>query len=216
VSKKFEELVTEALAVEREIRLLSSDKPSIRGWVDACLKRGGLEYADVEDAKGRLGGDFLRTRAVDSGAYVRDVRKYILNAALKEPPPADRIMKMYWAQRDGAVAELGGEKRMLFALIAIAAEFVYQEKPELFGGIDDIDAHKVKVSQLAARREALHKKIPTSWDTSDIIVGRITSDYAALITWRVAPDTPVGNKDIAERLVDSLLEQDAAKSAKAA
>jgi hypothetical protein len=38
-----EELVAEALAVEREIRLLSGDKPSIRGWVDACLSRGGLE-----------------------------------------------------------------------------------------------------------------------------------------------------------------------------
>jgi hypothetical protein len=54
VSKKFEELVTEALAVEREIRAMSGDKPSIRGWVDACLKRGGLVYEDVEDVKARL------------------------------------------------------------------------------------------------------------------------------------------------------------------
>jgi hypothetical protein len=88
VSKKFDELVSEALAVEREIRSLSGDKPSIRAWISACLKRGGLEYVDIEDAKSRLGGDFLRTRAVDSGAYVRDVRKYILNGSLKEPPEA--------------------------------------------------------------------------------------------------------------------------------
>jgi hypothetical protein len=204
MSKKFDELVTEALVVEKELRALSGDKPSIRGWVDACLKRGGLEYEDIEDVKSRLGGDYLRTRAVDSGAYVRDVRKYITNASLKEPPEANKITKLYWSQRDGAIAELGGEPRMLFALIAVAAESAYQEKPELFGGIDDIDARKVKVAQLAARREELHKKIPTGWDNSDVIIGRITSDFAALISWRRAPDIAVGMGP--EALIDELLD----------
>jgi hypothetical protein len=151
-----------------------------------------------------LGGDFLRTRAVDSGAYLRDVRKYITNASLKEPPEANKITKLYWSQRDGAIAELGGEPRMLFALIAVAAESAYQERPELFGGIDDIDAHKVKVAQLAARREELHKKIPTGWDNSDVIIGRITSDFAALISWRRAPDIAVGMGP--EALIDELLD----------
>jgi hypothetical protein len=72
---------------------------------------------------------------------------------------------------------------MLFALVAIAAESAYIERPELFG-IDDIDAHRSKLTQLAARREELHKRIPTGWDNSDIIIGRITSDFAALITGR--------------------------------
>lgn len=216
VSKKFDELVNEALAVERESRALSADKPSIRGWVSACLSRGGLEYEDIESVKERLDGDYLRTRAVDSGAYVRDVRKYISTASLKEPPAADRITKLYFSQRDGAVAELGGEPRMLFALFAIAAESVYQERPELFGGIDDIDGHKAKLTQFAARREELHKRIPTSWDNSDIIVGRITSDYAALISWKMAPDCPVGNRDVAERLIEYLLEHGHEREAKAA
>jgi hypothetical protein len=216
MSKKFEELVTEALVVEKELRALSGDKPSIRGWVDACLKRGGLDYEDVEATKERLGGDYLKTRAVDSGAYLRDVRKYIMSGSMKEPPEAARVTKMYFSQRDGAVAELGGEKRMLFALFAVAAESVYQEKPELFGGIDDIDGHKAKVAQLAARREELHRRIPTAWDNSDVVIGRITSDFAALITWRMAPDCPVGNRDVAERLIDHLLERDAAPRREAA
>jgi hypothetical protein len=204
MSRKFDELVTEALVVEKELRALSGDKPSIRGWVDACLKRGGLDYEDVEATKERLGGDYLKTRAVDSGAYVRDVRKYIANASLKEPPPADKILKLYWAQRDGAVSELGGEPRMLFALFAIAAESVYQEKPELFGGIDDIDARKARVAQLASRREELHKRIPASWDNSDVVIGRITSDFAALITWRRAPLIAVGMGP--EALIEELLD----------
>jgi hypothetical protein len=204
MSRKFDELVTDALVVEKELRSLSGDKPSIRGWVDACLKRGGLDYEDVEATKERLGGDYLKTRAVDSGAYVRDVRKYIANASLKEPPPADKILKLYWAQRDGAVSELGGEPRMLFALFAIAAESVYQEKPELFGGIDDIDARKARVAQLASRREELHKRIPASWDNSDVVIGRITSDFAALITWRRAPLIAVGMGP--EALIEELLD----------
>jgi hypothetical protein len=204
MSKKFDELINEALAVEREIRGLSGDKPSIRGWVDACLKRGGLDYEDVEATKERLGGDYLKTRAVDSGAYLRDVRKYITSGSMKEPPEAARIAKLYFSQRDGAVAELGGEPRMLFALLAIAAESAYQEKPELFGGIDDIDGHKARVAQLAARREELHKKIPTAWSNDDVIIGRIGSDFAALMSWRRAPDIAVGMGP--EALIDELLD----------
>jgi hypothetical protein len=58
--------------------------------------------------------------------------------------------------------------------------------------------------------------MPTGWDNSDIIVGRITSDFAALITWRMAPDCPVGNRDVAERLIDWLLEHGHEAKAKAA
>jgi hypothetical protein len=127
-----------------------------------------------------------------------------MSGSMKEPPEAARITKLYFSQRDGAIAELGGESRMLFALFAIAAESAYQEKPELFGGIDDIDARKVKLAQLAARREGLHKKIPTSWDNSDVVIGRIGSDFAALITWRRAPDIAVGMGP--EALIDDLLD----------
>jgi hypothetical protein len=33
---------------------VGADKPSITGWVSACLNRGGLTYEDVEDVKARL------------------------------------------------------------------------------------------------------------------------------------------------------------------
>lgn len=116
MTRQFDAAVDVTLEIERELRALSADKPSIRGWVSACLWRGGLVYEDIEVAKERLGGDFLHTRMVDSGAYCRDLRKYIAGGSLKEPPTADKIGKMYFSQRDGAVAELGGEPKMLFIL----------------------------------------------------------------------------------------------------
>lgn len=211
MSTKFNELVTEALGVERELRALSADKPSIRGWVSACLSRGGLVYTDVESVKERLGGDFLHTKMIDSGAYCRDLRRYVVGGSVKEPPRADRIERMYFSQRDGAIAELGGEARMLFALVAIVAEQVYQEeRPELFGGIDDIDAHHKRIAELETKRKELHERIARGWDTSDIVLGPITSDYAALVTWKLAAEVPVGKDGIAERLIDALLAREAA------
>jgi hypothetical protein len=216
MSKAFDQLVSEALEVERELRSLSGDKPSIRGWVQACLKRGGLLYEDIEDVKERLGGDFLRTSMVDSGAYVRDVRKYVMNGSLKEPPPADRIGKLYFAQRDGAIAVLG-DKRMLFALFAIAAEAVYIERPDLFGRIDDIDGHKARIAELEGKVKELYARFPTTWKHDDLWIGKITSDGAALICFAKAPmEVPVHHPSTAgERLVDYLLRQEG-KEAKAA
>ena len=218
MSRRFDAAVDVGLEIERELRALFGDKPSIRGWVSACLSRGGLVYEDIEAVKERLGGDFLHTRMVDSGAYCRDLRKYIVGGSVKEPPAADRIQRMFFAQRDGAVAELGGEPRMLFALVAIVAEQVYQERPELFGGIDDIDAHKARIAELQAKRAELHKRFPSTWAHGDLHIGRITSDGAALITFAKAPgEVPVHPPETAGgRLVEYLLRQEHETEAKAA
>jgi hypothetical protein len=147
---------------------------------------------------------------VDSGPYVRDLRKYLLNQSIKEPPAANRIGKLYFAQRDGAIAELGGEARMLFALWAIAAEQVYQEKPELFGGIDDIDGHKARIAKLETKTKDLYSKFSSTWKHDDLWIGKITSDGAALICFAKAPqEVPVHPPATAgERLVDWLLRQE--------
>jgi len=207
MTRQFDAAVDVALEIERELRALSGDKPSIRGWVSACLSRGGLVYADIEAVKERLGGDFLHTRMVDSGAYCRDLRRYVAGGSVKEPPAADKIQRMFFAQRDGAVAELGGEPKMLFALVAIVAEQVYQERPELFGGIDDIDAHKARIAELEANRAELHKRFPSTWAHNDLHIGRITSDGAALITFaKASGEVPVHPAETAgQRLVEYLL-----------
>jgi len=210
MSKAFNATVDTAIEIERELRFLSGDKPSIRGWVSACLSRGGLVYADVEAAKERLGADLLQTRMVDSGAYCRDLRRYIVNGSVREPPRADRIGAMYFSQRDGAISELGGEPKMLFALVAIVAERAYQEKPELFGGIDDIDAHRERIAELEAKRAEVYGRFPSVWAHDDLHIGKITSDGAALITFRLAPgEVPVHPPATAgERLIDWLLRQE--------
>ena len=107
---------------------------------------------------------------------------------------------------------------MLFTLVAIVAEQVYQERPELFGGIDDIDAHKARIAELRAKRNELHAQFPSTWKHTDLHVGRITSDGAALITFAKAPgEVPVHPPETAgERLVEYLLRQEHETKAMAA
>ena len=107
---------------------------------------------------------------------------------------------------------------MLFALVAIVAEQVYQERPELFGGIDDIDAHKARIAELEAKRKELYARFPSTWAHGDLHIGRITSDGAALITFAKAPgEVSVHPPESAgERLVEFLLRQENETEAKAA
>lgn len=215
MSKRFDELVTEALAVEKELRALSGDKPSLRCFISECLTRSGESYEAVEQAKERL-LEPVFGRKSGCSAFVRDLTRQIANGRFPAPPEAKRIGSLYFNQKDEAVMELGSRPERLFSLWVISAELAAQQSPGVFGTVEDLEKHKARLAELEAKRKDLHKRIPSAWDNSDIIVGRITSDFAALITWRMAPDCPVGNRDVAERLIDWLLERDAARSAKAA
>ena len=124
--------------------------------MSACLSRAGLVYEDVEAIKERLGSDFLHTRMVDSGAYCRDVRKYIANGSLKEPPRGSQDREAVFRAKRRRCRRAWRRSGKLF-LIAIVAEQVYQEKPELFGGIDDIDAHRARLADSQAKRKELRQ-----------------------------------------------------------
>jgi hypothetical protein len=106
----------------------------------------------------------------------------------------------------------------LFLLWVVAAELAYQQKSDVFGTVEDLAAHKTKIAELEAKRKELYAKFPSTWAHSDLHIGRITSDGAALITFERAPDeVPVHPPSSAgERLVEYLLRQEAEAEAKAA
>jgi hypothetical protein len=193
MSKKFEEIVTEAVSVERELRRISSDKPSLRCFIAECLTRSGESYEAVEQVKERL-LEPVFGRKSGCSAFIRDLARKMANGHFSAPPEAKRIGSLYFNQKDEAVMELGAEPKRLFSLWVIAAEQAYQENPSVFGTVEDIEKHKARLAELEKKRGELYKNISsrTSWDNSDIIVGRITSDFAALISWRRAPDIAVG------------------------
>ena len=214
---KFNELVNEALEVERELRLLTPDKPSLRCYIAECLDRAGAEYPAVEEIKARLeGADF--ERASGTGAYIRDVTRQIASGRLREPPEKARIGRMGYNQKDEAVLELGGRPERLFLLLVIAAERACQQSPDVFGGVEDLGAHKAKLAELEAKRKELYARFRSTWGHNDLHIGRITSDGAALITFAKAPgEVPVHPPETAgERLVEYLLRQEVDARAKAA
>jgi len=106
----------------------------------------------------------------------------------------------------------------LFLLWVIAAELAYQQNADLFGIVEDLAAHKAKLAELEAKRKELYARFPSTWAHGDLHIGRITSDGAALITFRLAPgEVPVHPPETAgQRLVEYLLRQEHETEAKAA
>ncbi len=205
MSRQFNTLVNEALVVEKELRRLAPDKPSLRCFIAECLSRAGEGYPAVEELKARL-TDPAFERSSGTGAYLRNVTREIIGGRFREPPPRERIGNLYWNQKDQAILELGGAEKLFLAWV-IAAERASQLSPELFGTVEDLQAHRSRLAELEAKRGELHERIATSWNTSDVVLGKIGSDFAALVSWKMAPDVPVGNRDIAARLIDALLQE---------
>ena len=215
---KFNELVTEALSVERELRLLIPGRPSLRCYISECLSRADTDYTAVEEIKSRLENTgFEKTSG--TGAYIRNVTREIASGRLREPPEVGRIGRMGWNQKDEAILELGGRPEKLFLLLVIAAEIAYQRNVDAFGTVEDLGAHKARIGELEAKRKELYAAFPTTWTHGDMHVGRITSDGAALITFKLAPgEIPLHPFATAgERLIEFLLREEAkAETAKAA
>ncbi|MGH8589178.1 MAG: hypothetical protein ACREXX_07515, partial [Gammaproteobacteria bacterium] len=137
MSKRFNELVTEALEVEREYRALTSDRLSLRCYIAECLARAGESYAEVEAIKERL-ADPVWERHSGCGAYIREVTRQIAGGKLPEPPAKDRIGRLGWNQKDEAVLELGGKPERLFLLFVIAAERAAALGTGGFGTVEDL------------------------------------------------------------------------------
>ena len=215
----FHQLVTEALSVEKELRVLTPGRPSLRCFIAECLNRADASYEEVEAQKERLTEEHNSAHS-GSAAYVRHLTREIAGGRLREPPKKERIGKMYWNQKDQAVLELGGHSEKLFLLWVVAAELAYQQNPDVFGTVEDLAAHKVKLAELEAKRKELYARFPSTWTHGDLHIGRITSDGAALITFAKAPgEVPVHPPETAgERLVEFLLrkEAEAGTEAKAA
>ena len=122
-------------------------------------------------------------------------------------------------QKDQAVLELGGQPERLFLLWVIAAELAYQRNPDVFGTVEDLGSAQGQ-DRGASRRSAgsCTAEFPSTWAHDDLHIGRITSDGAALITFKLAAgEVPVHPPETAgERLIEYLLRQEHETEAKAA
>ncbi|MGH8570650.1 MAG: hypothetical protein ACREXU_22260 [Gammaproteobacteria bacterium] len=94
MSKRFNELVTEALDVERELRVLTPGRASLRCFIAECVSRAGATYEAVEEVKARL-ADPAFERHSGTGAYVRHLTREVASRRLAESPAKERIGRMY-------------------------------------------------------------------------------------------------------------------------
>jgi hypothetical protein len=181
------------------------------------LSRADATYEEVEAVKERLAETLFGLKS-GCATFIRDLTRQIASGRFPEPPAKQRIGALYFNQKDQAVMELGAHAERLFLLWVISAELAYQQNPEVFGRVEDLPAHKARIAELEANRAELHKRFPSTWAHGDLHIGRITSDGAALITFKLAPgEVPVHPPETAgERLVEYLLRQEHETKAKAA
>jgi hypothetical protein len=209
MSRKFDELVDEALAAERELRALTPGKPSLRCFIAECLSRADANYSDVEQLKERLTDPMF---GLNSGCatFIRDLSRQIANGKFPGPPERKRIGGLYFNQKDEAVMELGAQPERLFLLWVIAAELAYQQQPDVFGKVEDLAVHQARIAELEAKTKDLYSRFPSTWKHDDLWIGKITNDGVALICFQKAPmEVPVYPPATAgERLTDWLLRQE--------
>ena len=149
---KFNELVTEALSVERELRALTPDRPSLQVFHCRVLGEGRRLISGSRGEKGALGGG-TQLGPSGSAAYIRHLTREIASGRLREPPAKERIGRMYWNQKDQAVFELGGQAEKLFLLWVIAAELACQQNADVFGTVEDFAAHKARIAELGGEAQ---------------------------------------------------------------
>jgi hypothetical protein len=107
MSRQFDAAVDVGLEIERELRALTPDRPSLRCFIAECLQSADATYEEVEALKQRLAEKLFGLHS-GCGTYIRHLTREIASGRLPEPPAKERIGKMYWNQKDQAVLELGG------------------------------------------------------------------------------------------------------------
>ncbi|MGH8490042.1 MAG: hypothetical protein ACREXS_14540 [Gammaproteobacteria bacterium] len=208
MSKQFNQLVEEACAVERELIALRAARLSPTAFVAECLGRGKLTAKDVDAVKERLAAD--GELMPGCRAYVQEVTDIIGAMRCHEPPARERIGRLGFRGKEEAMQELATCLKTpiaaLFSLWVLAVERAGARHPECFGTIEDVPAHKAKCAALEVKRAELFEKISTGWDNSDVVIGKITSDGGALITYASAPGVTLAPlRSAGERLVTYLV-----------
>jgi hypothetical protein len=99
MTRQFDAAVDVALEIERELRVLTPDRPSLRCFIAECLSRADATYEEVEAVKERLAEKLFASQS-GCGAFIRNLSREISNGTLREPPTKDRIGKLYFNQKD--------------------------------------------------------------------------------------------------------------------
>ena len=208
MSKKFESLIAEALAVEREYRAhISQAKMSVDAIVTECLRQSGSTLKKLADLEKALEGraDFLK----HCQAFVRQIQGWFSNRRCSHGIPRS-VSRMAVPSRDPALAELsanGYTAQALWLLWAIAAKNASLKALEQFGSITNMPEWERRAEGLNERRQDLFNQIATSYQPDDLVIGKLERDGRARVDFAVVsgevPLVPL--LDAGSRLVNHLL-----------
>jgi hypothetical protein len=95
MSRQFDATVDVALEIERELRVLTPGKPSLRCFIAECLARADASYEAVEEVKKRLAETLFGLKS-GCATFIRDLTRQIASGPFPEPPTKQRIGGLYF------------------------------------------------------------------------------------------------------------------------
>lgn len=205
MSKKFEALVKEAIAADIEYDAhMHKPRLTAQAFVGECLHRGNSDLTKIATLEIAI----AERRDFQPGivAYLRHIEGMIGQGRCSRAPKS--YTHMNFPARDEAKSELQAFNGNLFELWALAAQHEAVRHPEVFGTIEDWPAWEAKAAELKSKRDTLFERIGREFDQSDLVIGEVRSDGAALITLKIAQPgmvTLAPQRNVGERLVAYLI-----------
>jgi hypothetical protein len=200
---KLDELVKEAVDIERELRSIENGRMSYAAWLRHCFKEGEFDPPKLARVGAKVNAGTKAFAGVR--AWIANVAEY-LSRGTCHTPPNDSLIRMN-RHVDDARGELRELNANMWYAWALAVERAQALNTEAFGDVEDWPAHLARIAELKARRAELLPLFKNAWTADDVIISNFrSSDSSALITFRIAPGVTVGPlRDVGERLIASLL-----------
>ncbi|MFH2080744.1 MAG: hypothetical protein ABIK08_04565 [Pseudomonadota bacterium] len=217
----FERLVTEALAIYRELADASNqfhdardEKLSAEGYLAEALKNARTTLKKIEALDKTVSqlppddasnNDMLR---FIGNVYASAVAtRYDKGVALR--PVVGNLHRMVDGD-SAAYVNVIVASNMLganpFECVALAALRATRDHPESFGRIDDWDKHHAALAEKRARLDALYQQVAENWRDADKEISDVSADGRVLLTIKVgSAEVPLGDPaTLGERLCAAL------------
>lgn len=193
MSREFENLVKQAVRLERELRAAENWRLSAAAWVAALIENSEKTPQEYDDFKTRLASK-NQDQMPDLFSYLAVVQRGIAQGNYRSPPNMRHMHVVRGiAVGDNTYQNAKDQAEMLEGNIwlawAVAAERAGARYPHVFGTDTDRRACESRVLELRNRRAVLLPKISESWQQDDLHVHDVRRDSSALIVFRLAlPD----------------------------
>lgn len=166
-----------------------------------AFQREAKEIAFTDESRlDRLAGVLTRPEYVYSNQFVRTACRWILESTCISPPK--EVRRLSWlCKLDAVTAETAAVGSSIFELFALAVRIMAREHPEVFGTVENMEAHKKELEDTKEKYANALKKIESSYAPEDLIVDNPDNEGRARVSFKMTKGAVHLGDGFGERLV---------------